>query len=84
MGCQLCFGVSHTHEPLHPASRFSGLARPVDPAHPTNKAVLILIPRHGLRGAAWALVVSAAASFVVSAAMALRPPPAPTSFRPGL
>lgn len=29
---------------LHPAYRLSGLARPVDPAYPTNKAVLVLLP----------------------------------------
>lgn len=29
---------------LHPAYRFSGIVRPVDPAYPTNKAVLVLVP----------------------------------------
>jgi hypothetical protein len=29
---------------LHPAYRLSGVARPVDPSYPTNKAILILMP----------------------------------------
>jgi hypothetical protein len=30
--------------PLHPCYRFSGIARPIDPAYPTNKAVLLFAP----------------------------------------
>jgi hypothetical protein len=30
--------------PLSPVYRFSGIARPVDPAYATNKAVLVLVP----------------------------------------
>ena len=35
---------SSTQSELHPAYRMSGVARPVDPRTPTNKAVLILVP----------------------------------------
>lgn len=46
---------------LHPAYRLSGVARPVDPKYPTNKAILILIPivlvlitvMHLVDGAGW-------------------------------
>jgi hypothetical protein len=37
--------------PLHPCYRFSGVARPVDPAYPTNKAVLLFAPVAFLFGA---------------------------------
>jgi hypothetical protein len=37
--------------PLHPCYRFSGVARPVDPAYPTNKAVLLFAPVAFLLGA---------------------------------
>ena len=37
---------------VHPVYRFSGIGRPVDPAYPTNRAILLLL--------ALALVVGAA------------------------
>lgn len=40
--------------PLRPLHRFSGLARPLDPAYPTNKAVLLFAPVVFLLGALYA------------------------------
>src|SRR5687767_1116546 len=42
--------------PLHPCYRFSGIARPIDPAYPTNKAVLLFAPVVFLLGATFAYV----------------------------
>ena len=42
-----------TRAPLHLAYRVSGLARPVDPAYPTNKALLVLVPLVFMGAAAW-------------------------------
>jgi hypothetical protein len=47
------------HE-LHSAYRYSGLARPVDPNYPTNKAVLILVPSLLVLGAAHRFFVGGA------------------------
>lgn len=41
---------------LHPAYRFSGIARPVDPEFATNKALLVLMGLAGAAAGAWALV----------------------------
>jgi hypothetical protein len=43
--------MPHAQPPLHPVYRFSGLARPIDPAYPTNKAVLLFAPVVFLLGA---------------------------------
>ncbi len=44
---------------LHPVYRLSGVARPVDPRYPTNKAILILAPIALLAGAALRLAEGA-------------------------
>jgi hypothetical protein len=50
----LAWIMPHAHPPLRPAFRFSGLARPLDPAYPTNKAVLLFAPVVFLLGALYA------------------------------
>jgi hypothetical protein len=46
--------MQSTHASLHPAYRYSGLARSIDPAYPTNKAVLLFAPVAFLLGALYA------------------------------
>lgn len=41
----------------HPIYRYTSIGRPLDPALPTNRAMLMLVPVAALAGAAWALAV---------------------------
>jgi hypothetical protein len=50
----LAWIMPHAQPPLRPVFRFSGLARPIDPAYPTNKAVLLFAPVVFLLGAIYA------------------------------
>jgi hypothetical protein len=42
----------------HPIYRYSGIGRPLDPAWPSNKAVLVLMPAAALAGLVWSLGMS--------------------------
>lgn len=50
----LAWIMPHAQPPLRPVFRFSGIARPIDPAYPTNKAVLLFAPVVFLLGAIYA------------------------------
>lgn len=50
----LAWIMPHAQPPLRPVFRFSGLARPMDPAYATNKAVLLFAPVVFLLGATYA------------------------------
>jgi hypothetical protein len=65
----LAWIMPHAQPPLRPVFRFSGLARPIDPAYPTNKAVLLFAPVVFLLGALYAYFGGATLGGIVLAGL---------------